>query len=126
MEAKAEAYKLYNQTAAMPAMLPWSVAAVEEARREMGEDWWPYGVGPNRHVLEAFLAPALHEPVAPGLALVHEEPIALRLQPPAFLVPHDGPGFRIRPGPPAGRVLLHPGPGLAFQPAPGSAVVPDE
>jgi 4,5-dihydroxyphthalate decarboxylase len=55
VEAKAEAYKLYNQTAAMPAMLPWSVAAVEEARREMGEDWWPYGLAPNRHVLEAFL-----------------------------------------------------------------------
>lgn len=55
VEAKAEAYELYGQTAAMPAMLPWSVAAVEEARREMGEDWWPYGLGPNRHVLEAFL-----------------------------------------------------------------------
>jgi 4,5-dihydroxyphthalate decarboxylase len=21
----------------------------------MGEDWWPYGLGPNRHVLETFL-----------------------------------------------------------------------
>ena len=55
VEAKARAYALYNQTAAMPAMLPWSVAAVEEARSEMGEDWWPYGLGPNRHVLDSFL-----------------------------------------------------------------------
>ena len=55
VEAKARAYELYSQTAAMPAMLPWSVAAVEEARREMGEDWWPYGLAANRHVIETFL-----------------------------------------------------------------------
>jgi 4,5-dihydroxyphthalate decarboxylase len=53
--AKAKAYELYNQTAAMPAMLPWFVAHVEEARREMGNDWWPYGLGPNRQVLDTFL-----------------------------------------------------------------------
>ena len=55
IESKAEAYRLYEQTAAMPAMLPWSVAHLEEARREMGADWWPYGLGPNRHVLDTFL-----------------------------------------------------------------------
>jgi 4,5-dihydroxyphthalate decarboxylase len=53
--AKAKAYELYDQTAALPAMLPWSVAHVEEARREMGEDWWPYGLAPNRQVLDTFL-----------------------------------------------------------------------
>ena len=47
--------ELYRQTAAMPAMLPWLVAHLEEARREMGEDWWPYGLEPNRHVLDTFL-----------------------------------------------------------------------
>jgi 4,5-dihydroxyphthalate decarboxylase len=36
-------------------MLPWLVAHAEEARREMGEDWWPYGFAPNRHVLDSFL-----------------------------------------------------------------------
>jgi 4,5-dihydroxyphthalate decarboxylase len=46
---------LYNQTAAMPAMLPWLTAHLEEARREMGDDWWPYGLEPNRHVLDTFL-----------------------------------------------------------------------
>ncbi len=55
VEAKTKAYELYRQTAAMPAMLPWSVAAVEEARREMGDDWWPYGLAQNRHVLDTFL-----------------------------------------------------------------------
>ena len=53
--SKARAYELYNQTAAMPSMLPWTVAHVEEARREMGEDWWSYGLAPNRHVLDTFL-----------------------------------------------------------------------
>src|SRR5688572_13375254 len=53
--SKAKAYELYDQTAALPAMLPWSVAHVEEARREMGEDWWPYGLAPNRQVLDTFL-----------------------------------------------------------------------
>jgi 4,5-dihydroxyphthalate decarboxylase len=54
-EAKARAYALYNQTAALPAMVPWLVAELEEARREMGEDWWPYGLEPNRKALETFL-----------------------------------------------------------------------
>ena len=54
-EAKAKAYALYNQTAALPAMVPWLVAELEETRREMGEDWWPYGLEPNRKALETFL-----------------------------------------------------------------------
>ena len=53
--AKAKAYASYNQTAALPAMLPWLTAHIEEAKREMGEDWWPYGLAPNRHVLDTFL-----------------------------------------------------------------------
>jgi 4,5-dihydroxyphthalate decarboxylase len=53
--AKAKAFEMYQQTAALPAMLPWLVAHVEETRREMGEDWWPYGLAPNRPVLDAFL-----------------------------------------------------------------------
>jgi 4,5-dihydroxyphthalate decarboxylase len=53
--AKAKAYALYDQTAALPAMVPWLVAQLEEARREMGEDWWPYGLEPNRQVLDTFL-----------------------------------------------------------------------
>ena len=53
--AKAKAYAMYAQTAAMPTMLPWTTAHVEDAKREMGEDWWPYGLAPNRHVLDTFL-----------------------------------------------------------------------
>ena len=53
--AKAKAYALYGQTAALPAMVPWLVAGLEEARREMGDDWWPYGLEPNRNALQTFL-----------------------------------------------------------------------
>jgi 4,5-dihydroxyphthalate decarboxylase len=53
--SKAKAYELYDQTAALPAMVPWLTAHLEEARREMGADWWPYGLGPNRAVLDTFL-----------------------------------------------------------------------
>jgi 4,5-dihydroxyphthalate decarboxylase len=54
-EAKARAFALYDQAAALPGMLPWTVAHAEETRREMGADWWPYGLEPNRHVLDTFL-----------------------------------------------------------------------
>jgi 4,5-dihydroxyphthalate decarboxylase len=53
--SKAKMMEHYRQTAAMPAMLPWLVAHLEEARSLMGEDWWPYGLAPNRHVLDTFL-----------------------------------------------------------------------
>jgi 4,5-dihydroxyphthalate decarboxylase len=42
-------------SAAAKTMLPWQISQVEQVRRDMGEDWWPYGVAPNRHVLETFL-----------------------------------------------------------------------
>ena len=53
--AKKKAYEMYLQTAAMPAMVPWLVAQIEEARSMMGVDWWPYGIEPNRHALDTFL-----------------------------------------------------------------------
>jgi 4,5-dihydroxyphthalate decarboxylase len=34
--------------------LPWGVAEFDATRSLMGEDYWSYGVEPNRHVLEAF------------------------------------------------------------------------
>ena len=48
-------YEDFYETAALKCMLPWLTAYVEELRREMGDDWWPYGFEPNRHVLETFL-----------------------------------------------------------------------
>ena len=54
-ESKTLALAMLKQTAAMPAMVPWLVPQVEEARSLMGEDWWPYGLQANRHVLDTFL-----------------------------------------------------------------------
>ncbi len=53
--AQRKTYADLGETAALKAMLPWLVAHVEDAKREMGDDWWSYGLAPNRHVLETFL-----------------------------------------------------------------------
>lgn len=53
--AQQATYADLSQTNVLQAMLPWLTAHVEEARREMGEDFWPYGFDPNRHTLETFL-----------------------------------------------------------------------
>ena len=55
VEAKRRAYENLTTTSALTTMLPWQVSQVDEARREMGEDWWSYGFAPNRHVLDTFL-----------------------------------------------------------------------
>lgn len=54
-EAQRRTYHDLQETAALKAMLPWLVAHVEEARREMGDDYWSYGFQQNRKVLETFL-----------------------------------------------------------------------
>ncbi|MSQ71818.1 MAG: ABC transporter substrate-binding protein [Betaproteobacteria bacterium] len=55
VEAKRLTYEDICQSAAQMAMLPWLMAHVEEARREMGEDWWSYGFDANRAGLDTFL-----------------------------------------------------------------------
>ncbi len=53
--AQALTYANLAVTSAMTTMLPWQVAAVEEARAELGDDWWPYGFARNRAALDTFL-----------------------------------------------------------------------
>jgi 4,5-dihydroxyphthalate decarboxylase len=53
--AQREAYDDLAQTAALGTMLPWLPAHLEETRREMGADFWPYGAAPNAAALETFL-----------------------------------------------------------------------
>jgi 4,5-dihydroxyphthalate decarboxylase len=53
--AQRETYADLSETAALKTMLPWLTAHVEEARREMGDDFWPYGLDRNRHTLATFL-----------------------------------------------------------------------
>jgi 4,5-dihydroxyphthalate decarboxylase len=54
-QAQRKTYEYLNTSMALTTMLPWQSAHVEEARALLGEDWWPYGLEPNRHVLETFL-----------------------------------------------------------------------
>jgi 4,5-dihydroxyphthalate decarboxylase len=58
--AKRYAYAQLAETDALKITLPWVVAELEETRRIMGHDFWPYGIGPNRASLEA-LPQYLHE-----------------------------------------------------------------
>lgn len=82
--AQRRAYRDLAETAALKTMLPWLTAHVEEARREMGEDWWSYGLAPNRHVLETFLR--YH----------HEQGLSReRLAPEALFAPETLESFRI-------------------------------
>ena len=53
-QSKTRAVAHLADTAATKVTLPFAEERVEEARALMGEDYWPYGVGPNRHVLETF------------------------------------------------------------------------
>lgn len=43
-------------TSATKVMLPFFEERLAEARALMGPDYWSYGIAPNRHVLETFLA----------------------------------------------------------------------
>lgn len=72
------------ETAALKAMLPWLTAHVEDTRREMGEDYWPYGLEPNRHTLDTFLRYSFEQ----GLS-------KHRLQPEALFAPESLESFRI-------------------------------
>jgi 4,5-dihydroxyphthalate decarboxylase len=40
---------------ALKYMLAWSIAEMEEERELFGDNLWPYGVEPNRHVLETLI-----------------------------------------------------------------------
>jgi 4,5-dihydroxyphthalate decarboxylase len=53
--AQRETYDDLYETSALKMMLPWLTAHVEDTRREMGDDFWPYGFEPNRETLATFL-----------------------------------------------------------------------
>ena len=53
--SKAVALKKLGDTSATKVTLPFVEEQLEAARALMGEDFWSYGLEPNRHVLECFL-----------------------------------------------------------------------
>ena len=57
-EAKSAAMKRYETGMIfnnMDVMFPWFTHLIEEDRRLLGEDWWPYGVKANRTAVDHFL-----------------------------------------------------------------------
>jgi 4,5-dihydroxyphthalate decarboxylase len=75
-EAFVEAKRLWtlemNQTAALAVMLPWMVAELEETRAVLGEDYWPYGLEPNRRALEALTRYSFEQGLAARLMPVDD------------------------------------------------------
>jgi 4,5-dihydroxyphthalate decarboxylase len=55
IEAQRLTYEDLKETAALKAMLPWAHAHIEDALRDMGDDYWSYGFEKNRAVLDTFL-----------------------------------------------------------------------
>jgi 4,5-dihydroxyphthalate decarboxylase len=82
--AQQETYADLSQTAALKAMLPWLTAHVEDTRREMGDDFWPYGFHRNRETLATFLRYS------------HEQGLSKqKLEPEQLFAPQTLEGFRI-------------------------------
>lgn len=54
-DAKSAAEDALRYRSALLVMLPWLAQELEATIDVMGEDYWPYGLEANRHVLETFL-----------------------------------------------------------------------
>jgi 4,5-dihydroxyphthalate decarboxylase len=52
--------------------LPWLAQELEETRRLMGDNFWPYGIGPNRKTLEAILQYSYEQGLASRLLTVED------------------------------------------------------
>jgi 4,5-dihydroxyphthalate decarboxylase len=54
-QARDLTYEALRSVAALATTLPFQQAEVLRTQELMGQDWWSYGLEPNRHVLDAFL-----------------------------------------------------------------------
>ena len=55
VESQRRTYAALRETAALKGMLPWLNAHVDDTVREMGDDFWPYGLHKNVETLQTFL-----------------------------------------------------------------------
>jgi 4,5-dihydroxyphthalate decarboxylase len=63
--AKREVERALGDPGWLITMLPWQVAEVEDTRKVMGEDYWPYGIEANRKVLNTFCQYAHEQGLTP-------------------------------------------------------------
>ncbi len=54
-EAKENAIKAMHISNTLACTLPWLFAEIEQLKQIFGSDWWPYGIEPNRHMLETLI-----------------------------------------------------------------------
>jgi len=71
-QAKALAFERLSDTSATKVMLPFIEEQLTTARRLMGEDFWPYGLEPNRKTLETFLRHHHDQGLSPRRLAVEE------------------------------------------------------
>jgi 4,5-dihydroxyphthalate decarboxylase len=55
VQSQQHTYEDLNESAALKAMLPWLHGQIEDVKKEMGDDFWPYGLEKNRETLKTFL-----------------------------------------------------------------------
>jgi 4,5-dihydroxyphthalate decarboxylase len=71
-QAKAAALVQLSDTSATKVTLPFIEERLSEARALMGEDFWSYGIAPNRKTLETFLRHHHSQGLSPRLVSVDE------------------------------------------------------
>jgi 4,5-dihydroxyphthalate decarboxylase len=54
-EAKTNSLRRLSSIVNSPVAIPWSRQAYQRAQEVLGDDFWPYGIEPNRQTLDAFL-----------------------------------------------------------------------
>jgi 4,5-dihydroxyphthalate decarboxylase len=54
-KAKDRCYQLLRETGTPKASFAWLQPLIEEEKRVIGEDWYPYGIAANRETIEALL-----------------------------------------------------------------------
>ena len=54
LQAKRLVMEQHRDVGALTTLLPWGPAEYDRVRALLGEDYWAYGIEPNRHVLETF------------------------------------------------------------------------
>ena len=79
--AKSSALAKLGDTSASKVTLPFAEEALLEAKALMGPDFWAYGIGPNRKVLETFLGHHHRQGLSSRLVTVEElfHPATLRM-----------------------------------------------
>jgi 4,5-dihydroxyphthalate decarboxylase len=70
--AKDIVMKSFNNTSALYSTLPWQMSEVERTQAIMGEDWWPYGIAPNRKALEAICQYSYEQGLSEKLMTIEE------------------------------------------------------